>query len=415
MSLNNETFEADDLFNRKSLADKIADLISISEEEGMRESSFVIALNASWGNGKTTFVNKLINKIKNPMEDKYEKLNAIPVYYNAWEEDDYGNAFESLIFRIIEKIETHKNITPDMKKQLIILKNKLPDVLFNIGKSYIKNKLKKHDIEIDEITDLVKTNNELKKLNSNDYFENYQKFKKIKNDFKEILEKLALKRKLIIFIDELDRCRPDFAIETLEIVKHYFDIPNIVFVLSLDIEQLSHSIATCYGQNMDSAGYLRRFIDFQVNIPQAKLKIENFSEFGESNKRDVYKVFEFFNMSLRDLFKLKKDVKFFLDKFGENEITRKLYINLIVIKYKFPNEFKQILYGKESFIIEYIVMADLFNYFDELLTNNTKTIDEIDYKTELHYFKCTKINNNEIISIGQHIENVIEYISISDN
>lgn len=406
MNTDEVTFEKDDLFDRKPLADKIIDLIGLSES--MRDDSFVIALNTSWGNGKTTFVDMLINEIKNSKEDSYKNLNAISIYYNAWEEDDYGNAFESLIYRIVEEISEYIKIEPTIKSQFEIIKNNLPEILLTIGKSYAKNKGIDFDL-------LNKANEEQKSLIEKDYFSKYKMFKSIKDKFKKNLKDLATEKKIVVFIDELDRCRPDFAIETLEIVKHYFDIPNIVFVLSLDIEQLSHSIATCYGQNMDSAGYLRRFIDFQVNIPQAKLKIENFSEFGESNKRDVYKVFEFFNMSLRDLFKLKKDVKFFLDKFGENEITRKLYINLIVIKYKFPNEFKQILYGKESFIIEYIVMADLFNYFDELLTNNTKTIDKIDNKTELYYFKCTKINNNEIISIGQHIENVIEYISISDN
>ena len=89
----------EDIFNRKPLADKIADLISISEEKGMRDESFVIALNASWGNGKTTFVKKLIDEITKPKEEIYIRLNAVPIYYNAWEEDDYGNAFESLIYR----------------------------------------------------------------------------------------------------------------------------------------------------------------------------------------------------------------------------------------------------------------------------------------------------------------------------
>ncbi len=117
LSLNNKTFEADDLFNRKPLADKIADLIRISKEQGMRDESFVIALNASWGNGKTTFVDMLINEIKNSDEDNYKKLNAIPIYYNAWEEDDYENAFESLIFRIIDKIGDYIEIESTLKER----------------------------------------------------------------------------------------------------------------------------------------------------------------------------------------------------------------------------------------------------------------------------------------------------------
>lgn len=400
----------DDLFNRKPLADKIVDLISISED--MREDSFVIALNASWGNGKTTFVNMLNNEIKNPTENKYEELKAIPIYYNAWEEDDYGNAFESLIYRMVEEISKHIETEPTMKNQFETIKSNLPEILLSIGKSYSKTK----GIDIDALIDKInEINNSQKTLNESDYFSKYTEFKDVKKRFKDNLKKLSSEKKIIVFIDELDRCRPDFAIETLEIVKHYFNISNIVFVLSLDIEQLSHSIATCYGQNMDSAGYLRRFIDFQVNIPQGKLNSKIFEEFGENNKREVHKIFQFFNMSLRDIFKLKKDIKFFLDKFGEAEIQRKVYVNLIVIKYLYPNKFKNILYGKDRIVIEDIIVEELMPYFSQLLLAKEITIDKVEYKTELYYFKCRKINENEIISLSQHIENVIEYISISEN
>jgi predicted KAP-like P-loop ATPase len=59
-------------------------------------------------------------------------------------------------------------------------------------------------------------------------------------------------KKIVIFIDELDRCRPTYAIEVLERIKHLFGVAGYVFVISLDKEQLSHSIATIYGAKMDS-------------------------------------------------------------------------------------------------------------------------------------------------------------------
>lgn len=419
MNFDEVTFEKDDLFDRKPLADKIVDLIGLSES--MRDDSFVIALNASWGNGKTVFVNMLINEIKNSEESIYKNLNAISIYYNAWEEDDYGNAFESLVFRIIEKIESYKNITPDMKKQLIILKSKLPDVLFSVGKSYVQNKLKKHDIEIEEIIDLVKTNNELKKLSSNDYFEKYQKFKRIKNDFKEILEKLASEKKIIIFIDELDRCRPNFAIETLEIVKHYFNIPNIIFVLSLDIEQLSHSIATCYGQKMDSVGYLRRFIDFQVNIPQSKL---NNIQFDIAYSNLIREMLEYFKLSLRDVLKIKKDLVFFFKKFSAREETTLIYVNLIIVKYKYPNELKRLLNEYietnneegEKFYRKIIYPTNRI-YFEEFTRGGNQTLlsqiqKDYNKQNKKAFFIISNLANTGN-TLGQHIERVIEYVKIS--
>lgn len=67
----------------------------------------------------------------------------------------------------------------------------------------------------------------------------------------------------MFFIDELDRCRPTFAIELLERIKHLFDIQNIVFVLSIDKEQLEASTAAAYGSAINAPEYLRRFIDLE--------------------------------------------------------------------------------------------------------------------------------------------------------
>ncbi|QDE47832.1 hypothetical protein EIN43_17235 [Enterobacter hormaechei] len=63
-----------------------------------------------------------------------------------------------------------------------------------------------------------------------------------------------------IFIDELDRCRPNYAIDMLETIKHLFDINNVVFVIATDKEQLSHSICSVYGSGFDATRYLDRFL-----------------------------------------------------------------------------------------------------------------------------------------------------------
>lgn len=75
------------------------------------------------------------------------------------------------------------------------------------------------------------------------------------------------KKPLIIFVDELDRCRPTFAIEVLERIKHFFVTPNIIFVLAIDKMQLIESIRTVYGSNLNSLGYLKRFIDIEFSLP----------------------------------------------------------------------------------------------------------------------------------------------------
>ena len=73
---------------------------------------------------------------------------------------------------------------------------------------------------------------------------------------------------LLIFVDELDRCRPDYAIKLLEQMKHLFSVPGVIFVLAINGEQLNHSIRAVYGAGFDSARYLRRFIDFDIRLPR---------------------------------------------------------------------------------------------------------------------------------------------------
>jgi len=76
------------------------------------------------------------------------------------------------------------------------------------------------------------------------------------------------RRKLIIFVDELDRCRPTYAVEVLECIKHLFAVDGIVFVLAIDDEQMKSAIASTYGLRLDGEGYLRKFIDWQFLLPE---------------------------------------------------------------------------------------------------------------------------------------------------
>ena len=73
-------------------------------------------------------------------------------------------------------------------------------------------------------------------------------------------------------IDELDRCRPSYAVELLEVAKHLFSVDHIVFVLAINRSQLSHSISGVYGADFDATDYLRRFFDIDFRLPEPDKK-----------------------------------------------------------------------------------------------------------------------------------------------
>lgn len=73
---------------------------------------------------------------------------------------------------------------------------------------------------------------------------------------------------LLVFVDELDRCRPDYAISYLETIKHVFDVKGIVFILAVDRAQLECSAKAAFGAELDFPEYFRKFIHREVNFPQ---------------------------------------------------------------------------------------------------------------------------------------------------
>jgi predicted KAP-like P-loop ATPase len=75
-----------------------------------------------------------------------------------------------------------------------------------------------------------------------------------------------LEKPMFVFIDELDRCRPTYAIELLETVKHLFDIPDLIFVIATDTEQLQHSVKSVYGEGFDASRYLYRFFNRSFSL-----------------------------------------------------------------------------------------------------------------------------------------------------
>lgn len=94
-------------------------------------------------------------------------------------------------------------------------------------------------------------------------------FRSSLGSFLKIAAVKGQKLPLFVLIDELDRCRPPFAIAMLERIKHLFDIDDVVFVVATDTTQLSHSIGAVYGTNFDGRGYLARFFNRTYNFEEA--------------------------------------------------------------------------------------------------------------------------------------------------
>lgn len=117
--------------------------------------------------------------------------------------------------------------------------------------------------------------------------------------FKKNLSKLvdfldthgAIKLPLFIFVDELDRCRPTYAIELLKNIKHLFGVKDVYFVIATNVRQLSHGVRVIYGDNFESERYLKRFFDQEYVLPlpdNEKFAIHLFDKYGLTKESRLY-------------------------------------------------------------------------------------------------------------------------------
>lgn len=232
--------------------------VSLFELVKRIDSSFVLAIDGAWGTGKTTFVK---------MWTQYLQHKGIKtICFNAWEHDYVENPLVVFIAETIDAVE--KDIDGDSKtresfrkfKELgtQLIKRSIP-AMVRLVSAGLLNLPDNYEEEIGKLLSEFATN----QLKS--YAETKQTIKDFRCVLRELVQALP-NQKLVFVIDELDRCRPNFSIELLEVVKHFFETEGVVFVLSLDKSQLENSIQAVYGHEFNSSTYLRRFIDLTFTL-----------------------------------------------------------------------------------------------------------------------------------------------------
>lgn len=258
-----------DLWDRRRLGEQLTNYVD------RLNCGAVLALDARWGEGKTWFVRHWAKYL--------DDSNHNVIYLDAFANDYLDDPFLTIAAEISQAFRNSDEISePDIEdfnsktaSVLISLASIIPMIAARAGLHMIglgalgeaaqqtyKEGKELYDLVSDQITEKVKEKIE-EKIN-NHYIE-----KETIQDFKNELAKLAekLDKPLVFIIDELDRCRPDFAIRLIERIKHFFDIPKIVFVLVMNKPQLLQSIKNFYGYDSEMNGdYLEKFVDFTIHM-----------------------------------------------------------------------------------------------------------------------------------------------------
>lgn len=292
IDINKENPFANCKLGREPYANVLTDIVRTNPD------GFVLAIDNKWGAGKTTFVSMWRHLLEN------EKNGFKTLYFNAWENDFENNPFVAITAELKEllKNDTSETFQEVLKKGSKISKAVVPSIM----KAFIKR------YAGEEVAEIMEKYSEGVLEAFQEDIDSYVERKKNIKEFHEDLERYIAQnsngKPIVFIIDELDRCRPDYAVSVLENVKHLFSVKGIVFVLAIDKEQLGHAICGAYGSdNIDSKEYLRRFIDVEYSLPQPEIK--NYVSY----LIDTCKLNDFFDIEIRKNKELKDEQTGFID------------------------------------------------------------------------------------------------------
>jgi hypothetical protein len=270
-----EGFDAQkDIFQRAAFGTGIANLLGTSSDP------LIIMLDAPWGTGKTTFIKMLAGHLRN---------EGFPViYFDAFENDHVDNGFLTIAGEVIRlSTDLKKSKTPQHK--LFVKKAaRAGGILLRMGAKIGVKAATLGAIDAADFEGLKSVANDIAKETStkaDEYVESLLKLQSqehetlsgVRQALRELAKSLVVSqaddgdgskaRPLIFIIDELDRCKPTFALELLEKIKHIFSIPNVHFVLSTHLAQLENTVKFSYGSDVDARTYLQKFYNVILHFP----------------------------------------------------------------------------------------------------------------------------------------------------
>jgi hypothetical protein len=244
-------FQKRDEFKRQPLAEKLIQLLV---------SDVIISpmiIDGPWGSGKTEFTLKLIKLFS----EQHPSFNLI--YIDAFKADHSDNPLMTVLAAVIRSL-------PEQEQQDFIKKAApaLKSLTKNIAKGAVGWILRQDatDVLDDVESEVKKASNSLIDYSVEKLLKSHVEAEKDLQALQHALAEIAKEQPLVLFIDELDRCRPNFSVSMLETIKHVFNVENVQFVMITNHLQLMASVKNIYGEQLDAKRYLDKFIAFSFKL-----------------------------------------------------------------------------------------------------------------------------------------------------
>jgi len=257
-----------DLLNRKPLGERLSNLVERIDDP------MVIALDGGWGTGKSFFL-----KLWAGAHRKENNGTAKVIYFDAFQHDYLDDPLVSLVAAVIEATEDQTTVQTGAAVAKINLE-KVKRAAIRLSRPAFRIGLAMATAGASEMTNAVldeglkTTETEIAK-GVDQFWEKERGRLNAMTEFREGLVELTdpdgdgrPQEKIVLIVDELDRCRPDYALSLVEIIKHFFSVGGVHFVLGTNLDALTSSVHARYGERIDAPNYLRKFIHLTMNLPK---------------------------------------------------------------------------------------------------------------------------------------------------
>lgn len=267
------TIDNDDLLNRQEFIDRVVNIIDlISLQKGTK----CFAINGRWGIGKTFVLNKLEQRLEimpnSSAVDKY-----VVFHYNCWQYDYYEEPLIAIVSSMLDTIDSKENLIPKkIRTQVKGLMKTIGNALLLMANDSFKATTK---IDLEKIVKFILDAKHAadQEIEDTSKFDANFIFKKALEKLQQTLAILSKEKTIIIVVDELDRCLPEYTIKVLERLHHVFEgVDNTQVILSIDKGQLEHIVKQTFGQGTQTEQYLAKFIDFYVDLDEGNIDNELF-------------------------------------------------------------------------------------------------------------------------------------------
>ena len=254
-----------DLLDRKRFVEA---LVSVLEST---RGPTVFAIDGRWGTGKTTLALML---------SSYLQANDFTVVnVNAWDTDYTGDPLVALTSAVVDSMGKDAQMMEVMQRMQVVA----PKVIGVIEAIMLSLEMLEKKGRAGQLMQNV----------AKMRFKLFQEYSHSIEQFREELRELGKKysKPLVVIVDELDRCRPTYAVEMLETIKHVFNVENILFIFTINRKQLDQSATILYGSFDDPESYFSRFFDIELALPDGSKK-EAIRSMLQSLSIDDLSVFE---------------------------------------------------------------------------------------------------------------------------